>query len=80
MRNHFEASKGMEQGVEYSNAKATNGKAAIRSLFERVHRPGSTKVTHCYSAVKVAATWGVGFVGEYAGYVFTLEVQRQPIF
>ena len=72
MRNHFEASKGMEQGVEYSNA--------IRSLFERVHRPGSTKVTHCYSAVKVAATWGVGFVGEYAGYVFTLEVQRQPIF
>ena len=49
-------------------------------LFERVHRPGSTKVTHCYSAVKVAATWGVGFVGEYAGYVFTLEVQRQPIF
>ena len=30
-------------------------------LFERVHRPGSTKVTHCYSAVKVAATWGVGF-------------------
>ena len=70
----------MEQGDEYSNAKATKRKAAICSLFEQVHPAGSTKVTHCYSAVKVAVKWAVGFVGEYAGYVFTLEVQRQPIF
>lgn len=59
----FEPSKGMEQGDEYSNAKASKRKAAICSLFEQVHAPGSAKATHCYSAVKA----DVGFVG---GYIF----------
>ena len=74
MRDVPRTPKGMEQGDEYSNAKATKRKAAICSLFEQVHSSGSTKVSHCYLA-------GAGYKSDhfyllYAGYIFTLEVQR----